>query len=117
MHAAKHMEKLKPLLEKGGNEVIAVELPGLGEDKSDPLAATLESHVSAIIAAVDRAASPVVLVGHSLAGVTISAARGCGLHCTCNRRAVRQILPDYAIQQAPIRSENPLHICFCHRRA
>merc|ERR1712159_10724 len=75
MYAAKHWSLSRPLLEECGHEVISVELPGLGEDTSDPLNATIESHIAAIVSAVDSAKNvPVILVGHSLAGVTISAA-------------------------------------------
>lgn len=75
MHCGKHFDKLRPFLEAGGNEVIAPDLPGLGEDKADPRQVTLEMHVAAIVAAAEGAANkPVVLVGHSLAGISISAA-------------------------------------------
>ena len=71
MHAAKHMDRLPPLLHP--YQSIAVELPGLGADVSNPLEASLESHVAAVLAAVDSAPTDVVLMGHSLAGVLISA--------------------------------------------
>jgi len=73
MHAAKHMGKLQQLLESQGSQVVTPELPGLGTDQTDPMQATLESHVATVLAAVDSVASEVVLVGHSLAGIIISA--------------------------------------------
>jgi pimeloyl-ACP methyl ester carboxylesterase len=56
-----------PLVE-AGHAVDAVDLPGRG--RSD--GADFEAYVQRVAVAVDRAESPVVLVGHSLGGVTVS---------------------------------------------
>lgn len=69
--AAAHFDKLKAILP---GEVLAVELPGLGASTADPKQQTLETHIAAVVAGIDAAKNPVVLLGHSLAGVTISGA-------------------------------------------
>mmetsp|Transcript_98248 Transcript_98248/g.311677 ORF Transcript_98248/g.311677 Transcript_98248/m.311677 type:complete len:476 (-) Transcript_98248:50-1477(-) len=75
LHGSGHFERLAALLRSDGrHEAAAVELPGLVEDHSDPLLATFNAHVAAILSAVDSASSPVVLFGHSTAGCLITAA-------------------------------------------
>jgi len=57
-----------------GAKVTAVELPAHGTDTTPVSGATLDAYVAKVEAAIDASAAdgPVVLVGHSLAGVVIS---------------------------------------------
>ncbi len=55
-----------------GATVVAVELPGHGSDQTPLPGANLDAYVAKVGAAVDSAAKPVVLVGHSMAGMVIT---------------------------------------------
>lgn len=65
-------KKVTPLLEAGGNRVITVELPAHGEDRTPASEATLESYRETVVNAIPD--SGAIVVGHSLAGVVITAA-------------------------------------------
>ncbi|KYF97205.1 alpha/beta hydrolase [Sorangium cellulosum] len=67
-------DKVVPLLEAGGNEVIALDLPAHGEDQTPLASASLEAYTDAVVEAIDSAARPVVLVGHSMGGIVVSQA-------------------------------------------
>lgn len=67
-------ERVTPLLEAAGHEVRVVELPAHGDDPTDPARASLDGYRDAVLAAVADAGGPVVLVGHSMGGMVISAA-------------------------------------------
>ncbi len=56
-----------------GAEVLVPELPAHGEDPAPPGDASLAGYVERVAAAIDRAGAPVVLVGHSMGGVVVSA--------------------------------------------
>ncbi len=60
-----------PLLEARGHKVHAPDLPGLGKDLTPPANVTLADNVEKISRLLDKIEEPVVLVGHSLGGVTI----------------------------------------------
>lgn len=60
------------LLEAQGNKVLALDLPAHGDDTTALGAATFESYVDAVAQLVDAEPNPVILVGHSMAGVVIS---------------------------------------------
>ena len=82
IHGAWHggwcWRKVVPLLEAGGHRVLAPDLPGHGEDKTDPATVTLESYTKCICEIVGRQTKPVILVGHSMGGVAITqAAENC----------------------------------------
>jgi pimeloyl-ACP methyl ester carboxylesterase len=65
-------QTVAPLLKAQGHEVIAVNLPGHGSDATSFANISLQSYVDAVKNAIgDR--KNVVLVGHSMAGVVISA--------------------------------------------
>ena len=76
VHGACHggwcWEKVAPLLEANGHQVCAPDLPGLGKDHTPPANVTLADNVEKISRLLDKMEEPVVLVGHSLGGVTIS---------------------------------------------
>ncbi len=76
VHGACHggwcWEKVKPLLEQHGHEVCTPDLPGLGRDPTPPANVTLADNVEKISRLLDRQEEPVIMVGHSLGGVTIS---------------------------------------------
>ncbi|MBK0010039.1 MULTISPECIES: alpha/beta fold hydrolase [Priestia] len=65
-------EKVKYSLEQKNHHVIAVDLPGSGEDMTPPQEVTLKSYTDKVIAVLEKVDSPVILVGHSMAGVVIS---------------------------------------------
>lgn len=60
-------------LRRQGHAVTAVELPGHGRDPTPPEKLTLAGYVDAVVAALP-AGQPALLVGHSMAGMVISAA-------------------------------------------
>jgi pimeloyl-ACP methyl ester carboxylesterase len=64
---------VKEALEKNGHKVVVVELPAHGEDATDPADVSLDLYRDKVVAAVNATRGKVVLVGHSLAGMVISA--------------------------------------------
>ncbi|MBD3678856.1 MAG: alpha/beta fold hydrolase [Rhodobacteraceae bacterium] len=70
-HGAWCWRDVLPLLNRGDNSATAIDLPGLGNDQTPPEEATLDACAKAIVNAIDE---PVILVGHSLGGLSISAA-------------------------------------------
>jgi pimeloyl-ACP methyl ester carboxylesterase len=73
-HGAWCWERLVPLLEAQGHRVTTPELPAMGEDNGDPRDVTLNGWARFIADIAGAAPEPVVLVGHSRAGVVISQA-------------------------------------------
>lgn len=61
------------LKEKGFN-VITPDLPGHGSDKTSPAEITMEDYVKTITDILDNQEDPVVLLGHSFNGITVSRA-------------------------------------------
>jgi|TARA_B110000263_G_scaffold249614_1_gene267756 pimeloyl-ACP methyl ester carboxylesterase len=80
VHGASHgswcWDKVVPLLESQGHDVIAVDLPGntYGEFDVPPSQVTLSSYADYVCKVLDELDEPVVLVGHSLGGLTITQA-------------------------------------------
>jgi pimeloyl-ACP methyl ester carboxylesterase len=66
-------EKVVPLLEANGHKVCAPDMPGLGKDHTPPANVTLADNVEKVSRLLDKMEEQVVLVGHSLGGITISA--------------------------------------------
>lgn len=62
-----------PHLEAAGHRAHPVTLPGMESKSADRSAITVDDHVAAVVAAIDAAGGPVVLVGHS-AGAGIASA-------------------------------------------
>ncbi len=67
-HGAWCWRDVLPLLENA----VAIDLPSHGEDTTPVSEVTLDLYVDAVIAEVNKFTQPVVLVGHSAAGVTIA---------------------------------------------
>ena len=65
-------EKVVPLLEAAGHKACAPDLPGLGDDQTPPANVTLADNVDKLARLLDKMEEQVILVGHSLGGVTIS---------------------------------------------
>lgn len=61
----------KPLREKG-HLVITPDLPGHGQDKTAPDDITMADYIKTIVNILDLQEKPVILVGHSFNGITIS---------------------------------------------
>lgn len=55
-------------LERAGHTVRALTLPGMESKDADRSGITLRDHVDAVVAAIDAAGEPVLLVGHSASG-------------------------------------------------
>src|SRR5215831_14524631 len=71
-HGAWSYSKTKKTLELTGDKVICFDLPGHGEDKTEIKDVTLAAYVEKVKAELKKLNTPVVLVGHSLAGFIIS---------------------------------------------
>ena len=66
-------DAVKSSLLKAGNTVTVVELPGHGSDKTVPSTLTLNSYRDKVADAISKLDGKVILVGHSLGGMVISA--------------------------------------------
>lgn len=73
-HGAWCWKKVVPLLEAKGNRVVAIDLPSHGDDKTPVATVTLNDYVQKIVGAATAQTGPVILVGHSMAGVVIAQA-------------------------------------------
>jgi pimeloyl-ACP methyl ester carboxylesterase len=71
-HGAWCWDKVTPLLAQAGHEVVALDLPGHGEDRTPAGEVTLEGYADRVVETIDALPEPVVLVGHSLSGTVIS---------------------------------------------
>ncbi len=69
---ARAWDEVTPLLKAKGAKVVAVNLPGRASDGTAPEAATLDGYRDSVLKVVNAQAGPVVLVGHSFGGITIS---------------------------------------------
>jgi pimeloyl-ACP methyl ester carboxylesterase len=66
-------DDVAPKLRAKGHQVITVDLPGRAGDPTPPERATLDGYRDHVAGIVAKQAGPVVLVGHSFGGFTISA--------------------------------------------
>lgn len=73
-HSAWNWHKVIPMLEKAGHKAIAIDLPGMGRDKTPIAEVTLQTGVEKICDVIDSIDEKVILVGHSKNGIMISQA-------------------------------------------
>jgi hypothetical protein len=73
-HGAWCWDKVVPLLQAKGHKAIAIDLPGHGADLGRIAEISLNDYVDAVIKVTKEQAGPVILVGHSMAGMVISQA-------------------------------------------
>lgn len=73
-HGAWCWDKLIPLLEDNGNQVIALDLPGHGDNPAPRDKQTFANYVDAVIGVIDQNRENVILVGHSAGSAVISQA-------------------------------------------
>lgn len=71
---ASSWDAVVPTLREAGHDVDALTLPGLSSRDEDRSSVTLQQTVDAVVAAIDAAGEPVVLVGHSGGGSVAYAA-------------------------------------------
>jgi len=64
--------KVKPELEAQGYNTVAVNLPGRNGDGADPTKLSIDLYRDTVLKTIAAQTSPVVLVGHSFGGITIS---------------------------------------------
>ena len=65
-----------PRLEAHGHEVLPIDLPGHGEDRTPPESVTFQNYVDRTLAAVTASKEDSILVGHSMGGAIIRQAAG-----------------------------------------
>ncbi|QIN78558.1 alpha/beta fold hydrolase [Rubrobacter marinus] len=73
-HGAWCWEKVTPLLEDAGHEVVVPDLPGHGEDATSVSELSMQDYADRVVRVLDEQPEPVVLVGHSMGGLVISLA-------------------------------------------
>ncbi len=64
---------VKSQLEQNGQKVVVVELPGHGADKTPPATLTIDVYRDKVISAINGIQGNVILVGHSMGGVVVTA--------------------------------------------
>ena len=73
-HSSWNWHKVIPLLEKQGHRAIAIDLPGMGRDKTPIQEVKMKTTVKKICSLIDSIEGKVILVGHSKNGIMISQA-------------------------------------------
>lgn len=71
-HSAWNWHKVVPLLERKGHKAIAVNLPGMGRDKTPIAEVKMADTVQRLCELLDGIEGKVILVGHSKNGIMIS---------------------------------------------
>jgi pimeloyl-ACP methyl ester carboxylesterase len=71
-HSAWNWHKVIPLLEQLGHKAIAIDLPGMGRDKTPIAEVTMQTAVDKICSVIQETEEKVILVGHSKNGIMIS---------------------------------------------
>jgi pimeloyl-ACP methyl ester carboxylesterase len=71
-HSAWNWHRLIPLLENMGHKVIAIDLPGMGRDKTPIKEVTMQTSVDKICAVLESLDEKIILLGHSKNGIMIS---------------------------------------------
>lgn len=62
-----------PKLAAAGKKVLTLDLPGHGEDHTPPQEVSFESYITTVVNVIEAQEGKVVLVGHSMGGVVITA--------------------------------------------
>ncbi|CAG4992562.1 Pyrethroid hydrolase [Dyadobacter sp. CECT 9275] len=65
-------DEVRSQLTRAGNEVIVVELPGHGNDKTPPHQLSLDTYRDKVINALSEVKGKVILVGHSMGGMVVT---------------------------------------------
>lgn len=73
-HGAWCWEKVLPLMTNKGYKVYAIDLPGHGNDTTNPNSVTFADYVKKVTEVANEADGEVILVGHSMGGTVISQA-------------------------------------------
>lgn len=73
-HSAWNWHKVIPILESKGHRAIAIDLPGMGRDRTPLQQVKLKTSVDKICSIIDSVEGKVILVGHSKNGIMISQA-------------------------------------------
>jgi pimeloyl-ACP methyl ester carboxylesterase len=73
-HGAWCWQKLTPLLEEAGHRVLTVDLPGHGDNPAAVSEMTLEQNAQRIRETIEEVDEPVILVGHSMGGMSVTQA-------------------------------------------
>lgn len=71
-HSAWNWHKVLPILKKKGHKAVAVDLPGMGRDKTPISTVKIDNTVKKLCDLVDSIEEQVILVGHSKNGIMIS---------------------------------------------
>jgi pimeloyl-ACP methyl ester carboxylesterase len=80
-------DNVVPRLKAAGQNAIAADLPGDGSDNTPPADVTLDAYADRMAALIDQVEGSIVLVGHSMGGVTVQQ--------TCEARCDRIALAIY----------------------
>lgn len=73
-HSSWNWHRVIPILEKAGQKAIAIDLPGMGRDKTPIETVTMNITVKKLCELIDSIEGKVILVGHSKNGIMISQA-------------------------------------------
>jgi pimeloyl-ACP methyl ester carboxylesterase len=73
-HSSWNWHRVIPILEKQGHKAIAIDLPGMGRDKTPINEVKMQSSVEKICKLIDSIEGKVILVGHSKNGIMTSQA-------------------------------------------
>ncbi|MZQ83000.1 alpha/beta fold hydrolase [Paenibacillus sp. 5J-6] len=71
-HGAWCWEKISSSLEQAGHRVVALDLPGHGDDNMSISEINLKSYTDRLCNVLEKESEKVILVGHSMAGMVIS---------------------------------------------
>lgn len=72
LHGAWCWSRLIPHLQAQGHEVLAIDMPGLGDDPTPAELTTLSDYGDAVVKGAHAMGGDVIAVGHSLGGMSIS---------------------------------------------
>jgi len=86
-HGSWAWDTIVPRLKASGHDAIAVDLPGNGHDATPPQEVSLDLYAAHVAKILDAIAGPVILVGHSMGGMTVAQ--------TCELRPERVALAIY----------------------